>query len=88
MTLNASLVSPYEIGASSELIVPFGSFETVNDFNKQVWAKSANSNTVSYAGSIVDYIDNPGRDPMFIQISNLSSGTLRINVDGRLARAF
>lgn len=38
MTLNASLVSPYEIGASSELIVPFGSFETVNDFNKQVWA--------------------------------------------------
>lgn len=58
------------------------------DILSGVWAKSANSNTVSYTGSIVDYIDNPGRDPMFIQISDLSSGTLIINVDGRLARAF
>ena len=59
-------------------------------FNKVsgTWAKSASNNSINYTGSVVDYIDNPGRDPMFLQLSNISAGTLSVYVDGRLARAF
>jgi len=52
------------------------------------WAKAANSGSCSYTGCVVDYIENPGRDPMYLQLSDISSGTLSIYVDGRLARAF
>ncbi len=59
-------------------------------FNRltNTWAPASNSGSATYQGEAVDYIDNPGRDPIFLQIANLSSGSLSVYFDGRLAGAF
>lgn len=49
------------------------------------WAKPKNNATVSYTGENIDYIDNPGYDAIFLQLSSISAGTLSIYFDGTTA---
>jgi hypothetical protein len=62
---------------------------TVWMYNRQsnTWAKPFNTATVSYTGEAIDYIDQPGNDPIFLQISNVSSGTLSVFYDASVATA-
>lgn len=62
---------------------------TIWFYNKvsNTWAKPATGASQSYTGPIVDYIETPGNDPIFLQISSLSSGTLSIYYDASLAEA-
>jgi hypothetical protein len=51
------------------------------------WVKPANTPTQSYAGAILTYIENPGRNPWFMQINTLSTGTLTVRFDQAAATA-
>ncbi len=49
------------------------------------WAKPANNASLSYTGETIDYIIDPGNDPIYLQVSSLSSGTLSIYFDSNIA---
>jgi hypothetical protein len=51
------------------------------------WAKPYIAASNSYAGEVVDYIQNPGNDPIYIQLSNISTGTVSIYYDTTTATA-
>jgi hypothetical protein len=51
------------------------------------WASPVNNGSFSYTGEVIDYIENPGNDPIFLQINSISSGTLSIYFNGALAQA-
>lgn len=45
------------------------------------WSQPYTGGSVSYTGEQIDYIDNPGNDAIFLQISTISAGTLSIYYD-------
>ena len=51
------------------------------------WVKPGINASRTYTGPSLDYIENPGRNPWFIQINSLSSGTLAIRFNQALATA-
>lgn len=53
-----------------------------------LWVKPKNGLSTSYTGNSRDFIYTPGLDPWFLQVSALSTGTLTINYDGQIARAY
>jgi hypothetical protein len=50
------------------------------------WAKPKNTPSISYTGEQRDYIDNPGDDAIFLQLSSISAGTISIYFDPDNAR--
>lgn len=52
---------------------------------KDEWVKVAGSDSNNYTGYKSDYISQPGRDPLFIQLSSISSGTIDIYYDRSFA---
>lgn len=49
------------------------------------WAKPANNPSNTYTGEAIDCIYQPGNDAIFVQISNISNGTLSIFYDASAA---
>lgn len=43
-----------------------------------VWVLPANYGSISYTGIQSDFIDQPGDDPIYLQLVSISSGTLSI----------
>lgn len=52
------------------------------------WVTPAINPTYSYTGNAVDIIDNPGGNPIYLEIDAISSGTLSIYYDNDLAEAY
>lgn len=46
------------------------------------WVKPFINPSINYTGEVFDYINNPGNEPIFFQISALSSGTLSLYYSG------
>jgi hypothetical protein len=51
------------------------------------WVKAANVPTRSYTGACMDYVENPGRNPWFIQVNAISAGTLTVRFNQMTAIA-
>ena len=51
------------------------------------WSKVANNATNNYQGDCFDKIAAVGTDPMFLQLTSISGGTLQIDINGDLASA-
>jgi hypothetical protein len=51
------------------------------------WTQPAVFASNTYTGEKLDYLENPGNDPIFLQISSISSGTLSVYFDSSLALA-
>lgn len=51
------------------------------------WVKPAVNPSRSYTGPSLDYIENPGLNPWFIQINTVSSGSLTIRFNQAYAAA-
>jgi len=45
------------------------------------WSKPKNNASVNYTGDTIDYIDMPGADAIFLQLSSISAGTISIYYD-------
>lgn len=62
---------------------------TVWQWNRlaSTWVQPANNASKTYTGAQSDFLEDPGQDPWFIQLSNISSGTVAIYFDNGLARA-
>lgn len=52
------------------------------------WGKFANGGCVDYTGPIVEYVNNPGHNPLFFAITALSSGTMSIYYDKYTATGY
>jgi hypothetical protein len=51
------------------------------------WVQPKDNASFSLTGSASTYLEDPGLDPWFIQLSSISSGTVAIYFDNGLARA-
>jgi hypothetical protein len=51
------------------------------------WVVPKDNSTFSLTGADTLYLERPGADPWFIQLSVISSGTINVTFDGSLARA-
>jgi hypothetical protein len=60
---------------------------TLWKWDGSTWVKAAGTSTRSYVGPCLEYIENPGKNPWFIQINSISSGTLTIRFNTVAATA-
>jgi hypothetical protein len=53
----------------------------------QTWVEPKDSASFDLTGAVSTYIENPGQDPIFLELSSISNGTVAIHFDSRYARA-
>lgn len=52
------------------------------------WGKPYNNNTFNFTGDTMHTISTPGANPIFLQLSSISAGTISIYFDDSVAKAY